>query len=567
MATTQFLACDGQQGMRHNSGNGADIGLDVLPEYDIGHPDVAISGEVSRYLPVTREESHGLATSLVCSDCHATSTSSSAMKDAAGRPIGQFDLWQSTMKANSYRDPFFRAVMSAEVHRNPEAQEAIEQTCLRCHAPAGTVAAERSGTPMSLEAATVQGTVGAHAADGVNCVACHAIMDVNLGTEASYSAGWQLDADKRVFGPHASPFTMPMQNRIGFTPVASDHISSSELCATCHTLHTATFLPEGGIAEEKFPEQTPYLEWKNSIFASGDTEQTCQDCHMPTTDVDGNVISTKLAHKPDGGDFPPVNARSPYGRHLLVGGNIWVPQIFKNERATLGPVGSDAAIDATIVAPLDQLQNRTARVSIEEPVLNAGRASFAVAVENLAGHKFPTAYPSRRAWLHIKVMDAGGATLWESGAYTDAGDIVGDDGGTFPHAQTLNDASQVQVYEAVLGDVDGNQTVALLRAHQYLKDNRLLPKGWRADHEDIGDTQSVGVDGDPTFVGGGDTTLVDAVFEGTPTSIEVELLYQSLGNRWLRDLFDVPTADVQAFKQMWERIDRRPAVVSSVSYP
>ena len=290
VATTQIFACDGKHGMGQGSGYGADVGLDVLPAFDLGSQDlgadVEISGEVSRYLPVTREESHGLATSLVCSDCHATSTSSNAMKDAAGRAIGQFDLWQSTMKANSYRDPFFRAVMSAEVHRNPEAQDVIEQTCLRCHAPAGTVAAERSGTQMSLEAATTQSTVGAHAADGVNCVSCHAIMDVNLGTAASYSGGWELDPNKRVFGPHSSPFAMPMQNRIDFTPVASD-----------------------------------------------------------------------------------------------------------------------------------------------------------------------------------------------------------------------------------------------------------------------------------------DTTLVNASFEGTPASIEVELVYQSLGNRWLRDLFEVPTADVQAFKQMWERIDRRPAIVAAASYP
>ena len=38
-----------------------------------------------------------------------------------------------------------------------------------------------------------------------------------------------------------------------------------------------------------------------------------------------------------------------------------------------------------------------------------------VAVENLAGHKLPTAYPSRRVWLHVTVLD-GPDVVFESGA-------------------------------------------------------------------------------------------------------------------------------------------------------
>lgn len=463
---------------------------------------------------------------------------------------------------------FFRAVMSAETYHHPEAKDAIEQTCLRCHSPAGTVAAERTNTTMNLEAATTADAIGALSADGVNCVGCHAITDTNLGERESFSGGWLLDPSNRVFGPHADPFAMPMQNRTGFTPVESSHISSSEMCATCHTLHTATFLPEGGFADHDFPEQTPYLEWKNSVYSSGDTEQSCQDCHMPKTDVDGDPISSRIARRPDGSDYPSIAARQPYSRHLLVGGNIWVPQIFKQERATLNPLGSDAALEATIAATLDQLQNRTARVSIENATLAANQASFSVKIQNLAGHKFPTAYPSRRAWLHVKVLDAAGATLWESGEYTDAGDIVGEPvGGMFPHYTQVNDANHVQVYEAVLGDTTGQQTVVLLESHEYLKDNRLLPLGWRNDHEDIGDVTPVGPENDSSFVGGVDITPYVASFNGTAAKVEVALVYQSLGNRWLHELFVTPTADVQAFKKMWEKIDRKPAVVGTATYP
>ena len=34
---------------------------------------------------------------------------------------------------------------------------------------------------------------------------------------------------------------------------------------------------------------------------------------------------------------------------------------------------------------------------------------------NLAGHKFPTGHPYRRAWLHVRVSDPAGRVLFESG--------------------------------------------------------------------------------------------------------------------------------------------------------
>ena len=545
----------------------------VLPEYDLGvsgdlGEDVAISGEVSAYLSVATAKSNGLATSPVCAECHANSSSSSAMKDAAGRNIAPFDLWQSTMKANAARDPFFRAVMSAESYRHPEASDVIEATYLRCHSPAGAVAAERMGTTISLANSTTAGEIGDMASDGVNCVACHAITDVGLGTMESYSAGWILDTSDRMFGPHKNPFTMPMKNRSGFTPTSSDHMMESELCATCHTLFTATFLEDGTIAEKPFPEQTPYLEWKNSDFAIGATAQSCQDCHMPTVDQDGIAINTRIAHKPDGTDFGQIDSRNPYGRHLLVGGNIWVPQIFQKHRDTLGPQATDAAFDATIVATIDQLQNRTAELTLANAVMAPGSASFDVKVENLTGHKFPSGYPSRRAWIRVRIFDGANRVLWESGGFDDAGDITGEKTGEPRlHRTSVESADDIQIYEGVLGDEHSASTVALLHADQYFKDNRLLPKGWRSDHEDIEHMRPVGTEGDSDFVGGSDTTAYAATFEGTPAKIEVSLHYQALGNRWIRELLRVPTADVQAFGGMWSSIDRRPVTISAATFP
>ena len=55
-----------------------------------------------------------------------------------------------------------------------------------------------------------------------------------------------------------------------------------------------------------------------------------------------------------------------------------------------------------------------------------------VAARNLAGHKLPTAYPSRRAWLHVQVRDEVGALVFESGARTTRGRRTGSSATTRP---------------------------------------------------------------------------------------------------------------------------------------
>lgn len=47
-----------------------------------------------------------------------------------------------------------------------------------------------------------------------------------------------------------------------------------------------------------------------------------------------------------------------------------------------------------------------------------------------------------------------------------------------PHYDLITSADQVQIYESVLGNTDGNVTQTLLRAVEYLKDNRQTPAGF-----------------------------------------------------------------------------------------
>ena len=115
--------------------------------------------------------------------------------------------------------------------------------------------------------------------------------------------------------------------------------------------------------------------------------------------------------------------------------------------------------------------------------LSGSTLSGDIVVESLVGHKFPGGYPSRRAWLHITVRDAAGNIVFESGAVSPDGMISGNDNDEDaaryePHYTILSAPDQVQIYESIMLNSDGEVTTILLRAASYAKDNRLLPQGF-----------------------------------------------------------------------------------------
>jgi hypothetical protein len=192
-------------------------------------------------------------------------------------------------------------------------------------------------------------------------------------------------------------------------------------------------------------------------------------------------------------------------------------------------------------------------------VLDSGRLAFQVAVENLAGHKLPTAYPSRRVWLHVTVSDASGRVLFESGKLRADGAITGNDNDADahryePHYAEIHDAEQVEIYEAIMEHYDGGPTTGLLNGVGYLKDNRLLPRGFdkrTADH-DVAVSGSAMADGD--FTGGSDRVryAIDVRADGQPLTIAVQLLYQPVAYRWARNLAEYEAFEPQRFVRYYD---------------
>lgn len=498
--------------------------------------------------PTARNEV--FATGDGCAMCHSASSASSAMRSATGEDVSPHALWRASVMANAFRDPFFRAQVAREVAADPDRGEEVQALCLRCHAPMLHHSRRLAGQG-PIDAAHAAGDPLAK--DGVSCAVCHQIQPTGLGTEATWAGKGRIEKGRRIFGPFEKPVQAPMQQFASFEVVHGPHVQTAGLCATCHTLHT-------GHTGETFPEQTPFLEWRNSEFADENgptpTSRTCQQCHM------ADLGRTRIARDPSGTDFLVV-PRAPYRSHSFVGGNAFLLDLFAKNAEDLGVDAPIEALQQNAKASRRLLAEDTIALSIGEPVRHGGKLQFAVRLENLTGHKFPTGFPARRAWLHVQVRTAFG-TAFESGRYDADGHLIDvEDEAGEPHRQRITSKKEVAVWEMVAADVAGQPTTLLTSMRRRMKDNRLLPKGWRPDGPHATDTAPIGTAGDADFVAGGDTVAFEVDFPANAPKATVVawVLYQTMPPHWIAPLREVDAPECRVFVGMYDAAKKRPEVV------
>jgi len=190
-----------------------------------------------------------------------------------------------------------------------------------------------------------------------------------------------------------------------------------------------------------------------------------------------------------------------------------------------------------------------------------------VQIDNLAGHKLPTAYPSRRAWVHLTVTGTKNAKVFESGRLREDGSIEGNDndrdGSLFePHYRKIDDPTQVQIYEAIMATPDGQVTTGLLRAVSYVKDNRLLPSGFDKSSTQKDIAVHGAAAGDDSFRDNGDTIHYSVKLGKTkgPFRVQAELWYQPIGFRWARNLADYQGGEPESFIAMYAAVPKQNTV-------
>lgn len=378
---------------------------------------------------------------------------------------------------------------------------------------------------------------GALARDGISCAVCHHIQrDVippsYKGTPLEFfltnstTGLFQTGKPEELFGPFKDDeiVTIPMDNATAAKPVHNEYIQSARMCGSCHTID----LPVVDAANPAQPvnpstphsiEQATYLEWLNSAYQNefgkpGPNAQTCQDCHMPgrivneALGVKADPIQTRIAIIEDD-TYPAAEERLPtndirvrfretgFKRHELLGMNAFLLEMFREFNDVLGVRKSDYMtgmsdnIENTQLNFYDQARNRTANVETSMK-LDGRKLTADVTVTNLAGHRLPSGVGFRRAFIEflvIETRDGRESVIWSSGRTNTVGVIVDGEGrpldteflvgGKYqPHHETITSDDQVQIYEELVKNADGNFTTSFIRRDKDIKDNRLLPLGW-----------------------------------------------------------------------------------------
>lgn len=276
-------------------------------------------------------------------------------------------------------------------------------------------------------------------------------------------------------------------------------------------------------------EQATYLEWLNSEFENEIHRQnpkarTCQDCHMSAGlrddqhQIDIRQLRTRIAAIQDASypeaenlasrDQLDIRVRDTgYRRHNFSGLNVFLLEMFEQFDDVLGVRKTDFMTGSREGIPhaRDHFL-RTAREDVASLDVRAdwqapGRLTTRVVVHNKVGHRFPSGVGFRRAFLELLIVEPsrqGGSEriVWASGRTNALGIIVGADGQplateffardpstgrqTFQkHHDVITSPDQVQVYETLRCSAKGDLTTSFVFGCEAVKDNRLLPRGWK----------------------------------------------------------------------------------------
>ncbi|HYV05587.1 MAG TPA: cytochrome P460 family protein [Blastocatellia bacterium] len=339
----------------------------------------------------------------------------------------------------------------------------------------------------------------------------------------------------------------PMKESLGIDPKYDAYIKDSRMCGSCHTINLPVMdqKPFGHSLEQVTYLEWVNSQYQTD-FKPGPNAKSCQDCHMASgyankqNNVDVKQIQTAFADVQDD-TYPAAENLAPmedvrarfrdkgFVRHQLQGLNVFLLEMFNQFMAPdasktpnysndiLGVRKSDYMstlnndLPNAILNFVQAARYETASIEVTQPAIANQRISADVTITNWTGHRFPSGVGFRRAVIEFDVLDNSVVdprtgqpkVVWSSGRINDQGFIVDKDGNILdteylgtnrnkkgpaqPHfykERPISNSKQVQIYEELMKDSEGNFTTSFIRRDTPIKDNRLLPIGWSKEGPD-----------------------------------------------------------------------------------
>jgi hypothetical protein len=420
--------------------------------------------------------------------------------------------------------------------------------------------------------------------------------------------------EDKTLSPH------PMKESLGIEPKYDAYIKDSRVCGSCHTINLPVMdqKPFGHSLEQVTYLEWLNSQFQTD-FKPGPNAKSCQDCHMASSyansrdNVDVKLIQSVFADVQDD-TYPAAENLAPmeqvrarfrdkgFVRHQLQGLNVFLLEMFSQfmtpdtskppnySNDILGVRQSDYMstlnndLPNAILNFVQSAEHDTASVEVSQPEITNQNLSADVTITNWTGHRFPSGVGFRRAFIEFDVFDNSvidpktgqGKIVWSSGRTNDQGFIVDNDGNVLdseyigtnrnkkgpaqPHfygkERPISSSKQVQIFEELMRDSDGNFTTSFIRRDRAVKDNRLLPRGWTATGPDPASLSgeflhSTFPEGDaakdPVYLNGSGTSVVryeiplSALANGTDRSkltVKATLYYQSIPPYYLMQRFE-----------------------------
>lgn len=230
-------------------------------------------------------------------------------------------------------------------------------------------------------------------------------------------------------------------------PEVRAYLASSEFCGACHDVRLFGSDVMGSRRGEHFKRlRNAYSEWReyrDRLAQRGERAASCQDCHMssfpracepgPSSgQADGCPPGTKAVERPPGAlvaGRAAVAASEQRAVHSHYFSGVDLPLAPEFGDVLLDEPGVDAAgLPLSARARRDLLLKGSVRLELGAIARRGGALEIPLTLENRsAGHRVPAGFSQERElWVHLRVTDERGRTLYEVGRVERADEDLAD---------------------------------------------------------------------------------------------------------------------------------------------